>query len=240
MTHAELLVLLQRAGAFPYESPTRGALCLRRLSWGLPPSEELPLLNEAQRAQAAITRTIRHPHRHHRWLDQFGNGEWFELEREVTQDGARWTFKVTVLVRKDGTAVIDDANLLRPGDGGDSEETAETTEEDVADYVAPPLRPAQIPVGMVACPCCGRATLSSRGAYQICPVCFWEDDGQDSADADVARGGPNAVSLTEGRRNYLAFGASALADRAKVRRPVDEEAVLRRFDADGRELPAQP
>ncbi|MBW4608570.1 MAG: hypothetical protein KME22_15515 [Hassallia sp. WJT32-NPBG1] len=47
------------------------------------------------------------------------------------------------------------------------------------------------------CPCCGYKTLSERGGYEICPVCFWEDDGQDEEDKDVIRGGPNGeLNLT--------------------------------------------
>jgi Cysteine-rich CPCC len=38
------------------------------------------------------------------------------------------------------------------------------------------------------CPCCGHLTLCGRAGYEICPVCFWEDDGQDSHDADEVRG----------------------------------------------------
>ena len=26
------------------------------------------------------------------------------------------------------------------------------------------------------CLCCGYRTLDTRGEYDICPVCFWEDD----------------------------------------------------------------
>ena len=40
------------------------------------------------------------------------------------------------------------------------------------------------------CPCCQFRTLSARGAYEICPVCLWEDDGQDDHDAELVRGGP--------------------------------------------------
>ena len=55
----------------------------------------------------------------------------------------------------------------------------------------------------VACPCCGALTLDERGIFDICPVCDWEDDGQDDADADVVRGGPNGpLSLTEARRLF--------------------------------------
>ena len=33
--------------------------------------------------------------------------------------------------------------------------------------------------GPYTCPCCGHGTLDERGAYEICDVCGWEDDGQD-------------------------------------------------------------
>ncbi|WP_051574269.1 CPCC family cysteine-rich protein [Mycobacterium sp. URHB0044] len=59
------------------------------------------------------------------------------------------------------------------------------------------------------CPCCGYATLDERGAYNICHVCWWEDDGTDNDDADKVYGGPNSdVSLTQGRANFLAHGTS--------------------------------
>jgi len=52
-----------------------------------------------------------------------------------------------------------------------------------------------------ACPCCGYPTLCERGAYEICKLCFWEDDGQD--DADEVLPGPNhGYSLAESRRNF--------------------------------------
>jgi len=58
------------------------------------------------------------------------------------------------------------------------------------------------------CPCCSHRTLSERGGYEICPVCFWEDDGQDDGDANKIRGGPNGkLSLTQARLNYQQFGA---------------------------------
>ncbi len=57
------------------------------------------------------------------------------------------------------------------------------------------------------CPCCFLPTLSSRNEFDICPVCFWEDDGQDSDDADMVRGGPNKdYSLTEARLNFEKYG----------------------------------
>ena len=74
------------------------------------------------------------------------------------------------------------------------------------------------------CPCCGCRTLSQRGEYEICAVCFWEDDGQDDHDADVVRGGPNArLSLTAARENYRKFGACEERFVADVRKPMPEE-----------------
>jgi len=53
------------------------------------------------------------------------------------------------------------------------------------------------------CPCCFMPTLTSRAAYDMCGLCDWEDDGQDSDDADAVRGGPNGnYSLREARENF--------------------------------------
>lgn len=58
-----------------------------------------------------------------------------------------------------------------------------------------------------ACPCCGYDTLDARGEYDICKICWWEDDGQDNDDANIARGGPNSnLSLTRARLNFLEQG----------------------------------
>ena len=46
-------------------------------------------------------------------------------------------------------------------------------------------------------------TLGEPAGYEICPICFWEDDGQDSDDAAIIRGGPNSdYSLKEARKNF--------------------------------------
>jgi hypothetical protein len=53
------------------------------------------------------------------------------------------------------------------------------------------------------CPCCGYPTLGERDCFDICPICWWEDDNQDDGDADRIYGGPNGdYSLTEGRLNF--------------------------------------
>jgi hypothetical protein len=52
------------------------------------------------------------------------------------------------------------------------------------------------------CPCCGYPTIIERGSYEICEICFWEDDTQDDNLADEIWGGPNGkLSLTEARLN---------------------------------------
>jgi hypothetical protein len=83
-------------------------------------------------------------------------------------------------------------------------------------------------MGPYACPCCGFLTLDARGGDDICPVCFWEDDGQDNHDADEVRGGPNsALSLSEARENYRRLGASDERHLPSVRPPRPTERVRR-------------
>lgn len=74
-----------------------------------------------------------------------------------------------------------------------------------------------------ACPCCGFRTLPDSGAYDLCPVCWWEDDGLH--DDDVASvGGPNGKTLAEGQRLYEGYGASDLSGLRRVRAPEPDEA----------------
>jgi len=56
------------------------------------------------------------------------------------------------------------------------------------------------------CPCCDYFTLSARGEYDICPICFWEDDGLDLDRLDIPSG-PNHMTLREGRHHFKQFGA---------------------------------
>jgi hypothetical protein len=74
------------------------------------------------------------------------------------------------------------------------------------------------------CPCCRYKTLHERGGFEICPVCFWEDDGQDDDDADEIRGGPNGdLSLTGARENFGQYGASSPKLVSHVRNPLQDE-----------------
>ena len=83
--------------------------------------------------------------------------------------------------------------------------------------------------GLVACACCGYSTIDAKADFEICPICFWEDDGQDETDADEDRDGPNRVSLTSARINFLTYGASDRKDLSLCRAPNDADKKLRHF-----------
>lgn len=51
------------------------------------------------------------------------------------------------------------------------------------------------------CPVCGYLTLEERDAYDICAICFWEDDGSDDSEL-FSESGPNQMTLHEGREIF--------------------------------------
>ena len=57
-----------------------------------------------------------------------------------------------------------------------------------------------------ACPCCGYKTIDERGNYDICKVCWWEDDGLDNKHSTMASGPNNSINLAQARYNYLTCG----------------------------------
>jgi hypothetical protein len=57
------------------------------------------------------------------------------------------------------------------------------------------------------CPCCGYLTFSEKpGSYEICPICFWEDDQVQVRWPTLARGA-NKLSLAEAQKTFAAIGA---------------------------------
>ena len=88
-----------------------------------------------------------------------------------------------------------------------------------ADVLASAVAEARYP-----CPCCGYLTLPEPppGTYEICEVCFWEDDAVQFDDPDYT-GGANTVSLRQARDNYRALGVSEPRFKANVRAPRPEE-----------------
>lgn len=90
------------------------------------------------------------------------------------------------------------------------------------------------------CFCCGYLTLGERFAYDICPVCFWEDDaylvpvdgefrglsfeGVTEKDLlDIPSGANHGLTLREGRENYLRLGACTEEMVKYVRKPRKRE-----------------
>jgi len=75
------------------------------------------------------------------------------------------------------------------------------------------------------CLCCGYRTLEEEpgGTFEICPVCFWEDDNLQARDPTYA-GGANKVSLQEARTNFARMGAKSTMSLPVVRPPEAEEA----------------
>jgi Cysteine-rich CPCC len=74
-----------------------------------------------------------------------------------------------------------------------------------------------------ACPCCGYLTLLNPGRYEICAVCWWEDDPAAERDGADAHSGPNHISLNEGRANFARFGASTERGKQFARAPRPAE-----------------
>lgn len=73
------------------------------------------------------------------------------------------------------------------------------------------------------CPCCGYYTINEGpGLFDICPVCFWEDDPSYRINEDY-RGGANKVSLRQARKNYLEYGACDENGLKYVRPPLPDE-----------------
>ncbi len=75
-----------------------------------------------------------------------------------------------------------------------------------------------------ACPCCGCLTYSEPpdGGYEICPVCFWEDDPIQFADPSF-EGGANRPSLNQAREYYKQIGACDPRDKEYVRPSTKDE-----------------
>ncbi|WP_285616306.1 CPCC family cysteine-rich protein, partial [Pseudobacillus badius] len=74
------------------------------------------------------------------------------------------------------------------------------------------------------CPCCGYKTLDEEptDTYEICEICFWEDDGVQFRDPDY-EGGANEVSLRQAQHNFIKFGACDKGSLKFVRHPNNSD-----------------
>ena len=69
------------------------------------------------------------------------------------------------------------------------------------------------------CSCCGYLVFESPGCYEICPICFWEDDIVQSADPWFA-GGANKPNLVDAQKCFLQYGAMEERFVSNVRKPI--------------------
>lgn len=81
-----------------------------------------------------------------------------------------------------------------------------------------------VKVKMYPFPCCGYKTLDEEppGTYDICHICFWEDDPA-QFDHPAFGGGANGVSLIEAQKNFEEFGACEKRFIDNVRKPAADD-----------------
>ncbi|RXM38169.1 hypothetical protein BOQ62_19125 [Chryseobacterium sp. CH21] len=82
------------------------------------------------------------------------------------------------------------------------------------------------PKELFTCPCCNYKTILEKGNYQICRVCFWEDDGGDD---EFKYSYVNHMTLKEGKENFKTKGAIS----EKFLKFVDVEGRLKYYKDDG-------
>lgn len=99
------------------------------------------------------------------------------------------------------------------------------TEQDVLKKIQ---QAAKLATRKYTCPCCGYKTLDEEppGTYEICAICYWEDDPVQFEDPDY-EGGANVLSLKTAQQNVLNFGACDETSLRYVRKPTanDEKDV---------------
>lgn len=66
-----------------------------------------------------------------------------------------------------------------------------------------PLAVIGNPKILSTCPCCSYKTILEKGNYEICPICFWEDDGSN----DESRySQANHMTLQDAKDNFIIKG----------------------------------
>ncbi len=75
------------------------------------------------------------------------------------------------------------------------------------------------------CPCCGYRTLNLEPpeTYIICPICFWEDDGDIGAACGYRWVESNQVCLRQAQQNFIAIGACEPQWLKDVRSPTPDD-----------------
>ena len=69
---------------------------------------------------------------------------------------------------------------------------------------------------LVQCDCCDFYTISKNCDYEICPICFWEQDAFGISEPEAYSGANHGLTLLEGRHNFRDFGACSKRFISKV------------------------
>lgn len=100
----------------------------------------------------------------------------------------------------------------------DNEYWTDDDEDDLSKLIAGGITGGFKIVAKCTCPCCGFKTLAESGNYDLCPICYWEDDPSQYEDPDL-EGGPNSPSLRQAQLNFILYGASDQECLSYVRPP---------------------
>ncbi|EII3193272.1 hypothetical protein ABZY26_000628 [Listeria monocytogenes] len=81
------------------------------------------------------------------------------------------------------------------------------------------------------CACCNSLTIEVRGEFEICQVCYWEDEAYSHYQnistiedlLNIRSSANNGLTLLEARQNFKQFGACELAMKQFVREPTEGE-----------------
>ena len=75
------------------------------------------------------------------------------------------------------------------------------------------------------CFICGHKTLDSRCDWDICPVCFWEDDTYVHENKDESSPANGGLRVSEAQANYVVFGCCSRDCLPHVRSPSLDETL---------------
>jgi hypothetical protein len=154
------------------------------------------------------------------------------LEEETLEMDFGWVFFYTSRLYRDSGdlkyAIAGNAPMIVDSRDGSLHVTG--TAHPVGHYIEEHRRrkalEAEIPTHhqLFPCPCCGYFTIGQKppGTFEICPVCFWEDDPVQFNDHDYD-GAANTVSLKTAQANFREFGASERQFVHDVRTPMGDE-----------------
>lgn len=74
----------------------------------------------------------------------------------------------------------------------------------------------------ITCFVCGHITLGERCDWEICPVCFWEDDVLVSSQ-DESSSANSGMKVSEAQANYILYRACDESSKEHVRPPKENE-----------------